>query len=241
MEQRLLAKRYQELHAIADAALKMSERIISVTKNNNGNIFNELSTSQAASLNDMCFSLSQCNIIAIDYSVSSLEAFINQVGYLIVDGWKENHEKKNFLGQYEKIVARLCKLGISMPQDMKNSPYGDFEAHRKLRNSIHHIHSSNDDFCTVSGTLETESMISLLSNWPQKNNGQAAKSAYENTKKFIINFHTRIQEDSDAIKESINNEDSKDFDPELFDYFVRNPPFCPSIVVGTAVIENQSF
>lgn len=78
--------------------------------------------------------------IALDCSISALEAFINHIGFIIDVEWSQ-HEAKNFWKQYERIIKLLKSLNIDI-SFIESTPYKDFTSHRDIRNALHHPHAS---------------------------------------------------------------------------------------------------
>jgi hypothetical protein len=119
-EKTLSARRYAVLLEIAEAAAN------TLDKNNNP------------------FSKQQLRIIMLDYSVSSLEAFVNHMVYIFIDDWTK-YEGLNFFQQYQKMIIIFIRLGIPIPSKQETTPFDNYDVYRSIRNEIHHIRASKHD------------------------------------------------------------------------------------------------
>lgn len=136
-------------------------------------------------------------IIAVDSSISALEAFVNHVGYILIDDWKE-YEERNFWMQYKKLISQLEILNIPV-NNISETPYNNFKRHRDtVRNPCHHVHSSKHDIQQITRKnlidrgLDLQESMEMIMEWT-KTEREDAKSAYQETLKFITYFKDEFE------------------------------------------------
>ena len=76
----------------------------------------------------------QLDVIALDYAISALEAYINYLGFIFINAWR-TVQRKNFWIQYEQLAHGFKKIGI----DLGDEPLRRYRELRDKRNHLHHL------------------------------------------------------------------------------------------------------
>lgn len=187
----------------------------------------------------------------VESSVSAIEAFINQLGYIFVDTWKED-EGKNFWHQYKKVIKTLEELGINVSHILK-TPYPAFENHRGLvRNPLHHVQSSKHDIQSVERKLPLDVEIDFQESSDMLNcwidiSYEKAIDAYNQAVSFIQYFQKEFENKyfySDPLSEILSRRriDSLACEErqELLRRYIEDPLNPLALVSGNYTFEPQS-
>lgn len=234
-EEFLSARRYKELLDIAESSLKTSSLIKELTKDFDKHIDEN---KKLILKKYIFFKEDQTNIIVLDYSASSLEAFISHLGYIFHDSWFE-HEGKNFWKQHPELIDKMNSINIKMPSLPKID--------RNKRNSTHHVHPSKHDghfredfLCSINPKKDIEQNIKTLhSSWVHVQYDEA-KSVFENAISFIKATKIAIekgilgQTDLAAILKREKLDKDKLREKLLSDFL--DDPFKPTILFGNRTL-----
>ena len=90
----LRAKRYAELLEIAEGSLECYR--IFINTDSNTILYRQYNKLEGK----------QHLIISMTFSITAIEAFINHLGYIFDNDWKQ-YERSNFFDQYKRIIAVL--------------------------------------------------------------------------------------------------------------------------------------
>jgi hypothetical protein len=234
----LTAQRYSDLLRIAKSALETHKIIRDITKD----LSVERTETALSRLENIKFSRSDCCIIALDYSISATEAFINHLGYIFCDDWSSKFEEKNFWNQYEKVKSTLNSLLRDFINNfnMLPTPYIDFENLRNKRNKIHHPHSSKHDYSSEEGCLENDdsdierSFRMLSETWVSISINEA-QLAFDSTNNFIKSIHDSLKKAKYLSQINFNNLSGR---KTLLNNFLENP-FSRPLVSGSKDYSNK--
>lgn len=123
---------YHKLFAIAQGAMRTANSIRKPHDRNSN------AHSDAVPYHHCLFLESaQLEVVALDYAIAALEAYVNYLGYIFIDGWAVL-QKKHFWGQYEQVRDSFAKLQIVWPEQ----PLPQYRVLRDKRNQLHHVHSA---------------------------------------------------------------------------------------------------
>lgn len=140
----ITARRYSQLYEIAEQSLEQYHAIQKLTQN-----FEKEISKQDIHTFESLIKLNEnsCLMITIDYSISSIEAFTNHIGFILDEKWCK-FESKNFYDQIKRLLNILSKKCVCEKKcSLKNiKDDSDFKKLRTLRNKIHHVHASEDDY-----------------------------------------------------------------------------------------------
>jgi hypothetical protein len=180
-------------------------------------------------------------MIATDYAISSLEAFINHIGYILDNDWLK-YQNKNFRDQYKRLINILNKINISC-DDVKISPYNQFDKHRKIRNTLHHVHASEHNTKKIARpdslptAAELNETFEMLQGWVNSVDFKSAKDVYDNVRGFMEKLcaHVKVKENLHLAEKLIKHGD-KDQRQDALRTLIESPFYPIASVTGNGLL-----
>lgn len=159
-------------------------------------------------------------IVAASFAIQSIDQFINHLGFIFYDGWKD---QENFHDQYKKVKDFLLKSGLET-NDIITTFYPNFLLDREnVRHQIQHprpsVHSGIHDLLS-SKELRThqefaQAAVEFYDKWPNVNLEEAIK---------ILNSCKKVIGGSVSIfKSSFITIDSPELKRAMFDHMLFAP------------------
>ena len=133
----------------------------------------------------------QLYIITLDYSHSSMEAFVDFIGYLLIDNWdqavKNNGRSVSFWEKYDKLfIDTLGEKKIIEKEKYRHIKKQISKTRKKRNASIHHVCYSNLDNAVGNiGKIREENDMKRVTQ-------EDAKKAFELATKLITEFRNDV-------------------------------------------------
>ena len=207
VETELLGKTYIILYNIANKSLQAANALGKIN-----DIFIKDGSIPRVPYYDYCqLSPSELNIIALDYSFSVIESFINHLCFIFCEPQLSAKRRMNYNEQVDIVRSALCEIRpdtychFNNVFDESGMFKGKYNSLRYLRNDIHHTHANEYDYISTD-QMEPDSLYLALNHATIGVRPKDSSDVFKMADSFIKNIHCTLR---------------KDMPNDLFDYLLR--------------------
>ncbi|QDQ41209.1 hypothetical protein E3226_012035 (plasmid) [Legionella geestiana] len=175
--------------------------------------------------------------VALDYSISALEAFIAQIRYIITG--KMEKTSPNFWDMFREVKKLLEELSIRMPHledEGEIYPFDGYREARKTRNIIHHVRPGYDNVKSYERTgdihaqEDADAISEMFASWVNVSS-ETVEKIHDDVKTYIYEFSYLLFEYPD--------EGIPELQKKALHRLLENPFSKLSIATGNKELVNQ--